>query len=310
MLKAIRKLDRKQREGILADVILSRSAPLEHPDAAVAPEFRDVYGAIMEEVASTLHVDPNDYSPDARRKVNAFLQRELRDLTFDGAKSADSRARLGNEGILPSALYDIHFMDDFATLVEPYGISRVEVTRAIHESSVAEHYVPSKFGLVDGNAVSLFARHVPGDDPHTLIVDCQRKGARIEVHYALRIFHADVDLTRAAKAIDILEAFTKKFGSEFFVGKTIRTKFMFHERVPVEAGVTSQTLFSAEDSERPANARFTFRGPSSGFWEVSLAYAVDLLSYGDSLFRHRAVTRPITATAGARGYEVRVQAQR
>jgi hypothetical protein len=286
MLKAIRKLDRKQREGVLADLILSRSAPVEHPETFIAADMRDVYEALIAEVASTLHVDPNDRSPEVQRKVNSFLTRQLRELTFNAATVAESRNRLGQEGLLPSELYDLQFMDDFQKLAEPLGITRDEVRRAIFTPSLSEHYMPEKHGLVDAHAVSLFAKVSLDTDPHTLVVDCQRSGAKIEIHYALRIFHSDVDLSGCATVIEMLSTFSQKFGVDVSFADAPKKRFMFYESIPFRSSQTPHALMGWETkSGTVVDCRFTYKH-THDVWTVALGYAVDVTAYGTSLKEH------------------------
>lgn len=284
MLTAIRKLDRKSRQGALAGLALNLSDP-GLSGSSDTGGFGALYQDILREIGRNLRIDPQDDSLETRARIFEVLNRELRRLALENSQIPAVRHRLGYQGYLPINEYEIRFANEFHDLCEPLGITRREALDAIKNANHVQHFLPEEFGHTTRNAVSLFLKSRNGTDPYSLVVDTFRDGAAIGVHYAVRVYHSDIDCPHAQTGVDYLEAFTRKFGFQVTVGNTA-SRFIIYKKVPIEPGVSRHQLVKIEHPPRHVfDSRVSFRR-SGDVWEFALAYAVNVVDYARSLRSH------------------------
>src|SRR6185295_10141045 len=101
----------------------------------------------------------------------------------------------------------------------------------VNEADDFQHLLPGLFGPVD-NSVSLFTKsYSNGDDPFTILVQAERKGATIRVEHAFKIYDSDINYDHVREPLDLLLAFIEKYGSQITVGNET-AKFVMYKSIP------------------------------------------------------------------------------
>ena len=307
MLKSIQRFDKKTREGILSEIVLEFCRPsvkgnnsFEYNSAEVELNeqnigflfnvFRetwkdpeDVRLLTITEIFNRLRLSDSVNFQYAREKVLSFIGKEIRGLALNSAHISDARKRLGQKGILPPAAYKTKFADEFLDVCEPLGITKKEVAQVINSPDMFEHFIP-EVKTENIEAISLYAKSIfNGADPYSLLVDARREGDVLYVHFAIRVYHSDIDVSGIAKPTDLLREFTNKYGSEMSIG-TQKGKLILNEIID-----TPDFLVMLDS---PLGSKMITRGSNRKLagnkTEICLAYSVDIGVYADYLRLHGA----------------------
>jgi hypothetical protein len=206
-----------------------------------------------------------------------------------GKRGEQARARLGQQGLLSSNLYQIQFHQTFVE-AEKRGIRKAHVEQAIHQPDSLQHVLPEKIRSEDFPAISVYAKHhgtSHSTDRFTLLVPTLRRGATQIVSAAWRVYHSDVDLADAHEPLDVLRAFVGTYGINFRVGNSPLRKFFFYEAFPLMPGGQRTDITRIEAANPLDVASMSFlRVSSLGVIEVAIAYVIDRPPYINDLRKH------------------------
>lgn len=309
MLDSIKGFDKKTREGILSEIALEFGRPsfvgnnsLEYDSVeAELDELKtrslfdtfkktwsdpnDVRLLAVAEIFHRLSMKDSELFQYARGRVLNFIGREIRELALNSSHISSARKRLGQKGILPPNAYKVKFSQEFHDICEPLGITKKEVTLAINSPDMYEHFVPEV--QESAQAISLYVKFIPnGADPYSLLVDAFRVGDILSVHFAIRAYHSDIDVTSIAKPTDLLRGFTDIYGSELSIGAQ-KGKLILNEKI----SSSTFTVTSHHQLGRSVVHRGSNRKLASGETEVCLAYGVDVGLYAEYLRLHGSKVR-------------------
>jgi hypothetical protein len=183
--------------------------------------------------------------------------------------------------MLPPKGYQVKFSPEFSELCEPLGITRSEVVQVISAPDMFEHFVPEVQNNIE--AISLYARsYLAVDDPYSLLVDTRRVGDEIFVHYAIRVFHSDIDVTEVGKPTELLRLFTNEFGEDVVIGEQTG-KLLLYTTVPGRKGFS---ISFKPSKAGKVDIRASHRQLAGAFDEVSIAYGINVDRYAKSLRQH------------------------
>lgn len=292
MLKSLRKLDRKTSERILSDLT---TALLPNPGIeGVLPQSvydPSVYESIKEEVYQLLKIDPTDLSSANQAKVFQFLAREMRSIALADADLNSIKWRVGQRGDLRPDLYEIEFSAGFANY-EALGVRRNHAIDTIRDFDDVEEVLPDRF---QGGYVLFIKTHnkMNERDRFSLLVCARRKGDSLVVMTAWRIYHSDVDVSKARSLIDFLESFAESFGFRITLGNK-QGKFILHETVEVATTTRVDQIVhiheahpASSDTEESIIINYVIRKSDiKRLFEFGIVFALDAKKYLTSIRSH------------------------
>lgn len=292
MLRALQKVDPKQREGILAGLAMDF---LPDPKVVVGADRGSVPEAIrtelIKELGRTLRLEMSSDDNAVKRKVLDYISEQLRETVLRSAKISDVRERVGQKGLLSPDAYDVSYGDDFRDVFDPLGTSRGEVELCIRKPDFVEHIRPEEFGQDSGSAisVSLFVRRWASSDPYDILVLATRRGGRLTVGSAWRLFHSDICIDDLINPMRCLRGLLTRYGVPIRVGDRTDTFFLY-ETIPVVYGQQA-SLFAVEPrgTDRIYGQFLVRRGSFSA--NVAVAFAVNLTSYVADMKSHGVAVR-------------------
>lgn len=305
MLKSIRKFDRKTREGILSDIALELGRPsfngafsldylsseAEDDKQNIASYYElfqktwndpsDVRLLAVEEIIKSLNLKGIDQFHELKAKLLAFVGNEIRALALESKDISKARKRLGQKGMLSPKAYQVKFAQEFFKFCIPLGVTKNEVVQSIGSPDMFEHFLPEIEDCPE--AISLYTKMFKnGADPYTLMVDSRRVGDELNVHFAARVYHSDVDLLAVNSAMDILQAFTDKYGWEITLGS--------QKGKLIKNFILNGAKFFQIETMHPVGKktvyRYSFRRLTDDRIEFSIAYGVDIDLYAEALRSH------------------------
>jgi hypothetical protein len=212
MLATLKKFDRPARQGILASYVHDLL-----PDPGVDAQSKhrrypeEVYLSLRADIAKALRLGPED-TPEVRHKILNFLSEQIRINLVDTKKIGDVRARVGHKGALPLSDYELKFTKNFVELNETLGVSRSMVRAAFKDPDSVEH-LALDLQIADFAPVpSVITKTFRGKNPYVLLIIGMREKAVLSVDGAWIIHHADVDLSGAENAVEVLRRFVEAYG--------------------------------------------------------------------------------------------------
>ncbi|HLP97998.1 MAG TPA: hypothetical protein VK149_06100 [Sideroxyarcus sp.] len=305
MLRSVRNLDKKSREAVLADLAIQIARPstesfhsLEYRslEAGANKEktilatdlFLGVLGNndnqsdIAIEILQKLKLENAEYSPEVQSKLLDYLGREIRSLAIESGDIAKIRKRLGQKGVLPPQSYKVAFTEEFLENCAQFDVTKKEVTESVHFPDMAKHFFPEVTNK-DAEAISLYAKtYSKSSDPYSLLVDTRRVNDSVYVHFALKIYHSDIDIEGVNDPIGLLKAFTEKFGAEFSLNEQSGKLILYTQLDRLESFRVRMPVI-AED----VIVRMSRRRLADGGNEISIAYGVAKKPYIESITRHK-----------------------
>jgi len=292
MLDTLSNIDPRTAQGILANLALGMMPdPGIGPPATTAPIDSDLSKQLFRELRIKLHLKRDDNSPKALAKLYATLAAEMKRIALQGEDLNKVKARLGQQGILSPAQYQIKF-DKAFRLAEQCGVTQYQAESAIRNPDSYEHLIPEHFGFDPEHASSLFMkveRPTAHSERYIILVFANRKGYVQEVINAWRVYPSDVDLSDSSSPIDVLRAFVERFGTIFKLGDKTGKLFM-HEKLAVKHekdGKTSFELFKPTPSTVGELTYFLGTGRTSKeMVETVLSFSIDYKEFIDSLKAH------------------------
>jgi hypothetical protein len=282
--------NRTQSEAL--DVLSQVSSHL-LPDPELEPRDSkdDLYVRVMSEVHKKLNLSPEDKTPEARYKILNLLSNEMSRVAFSEVDEKVVKARVGQRGDLRPGLYEVIIPQSARDELAKWGIRPNHVRSAIDNPTYFEHLLPENHGLSKDSAISLFAKEiVTGQnkiDNHFLLVLTIRRGYEQIVHWAFRIYPSDVDLSEIRSPLDMLKAFTNKYGLNIQIG-TQTGKFI-HLAIVENSKIALQTelLRVLEATVSEGGLYWMTRETNVGTTEIAIAFAIDISMYELDLKKHR-----------------------
>jgi hypothetical protein len=123
-------------------------------------------------------------------------------------------------------------------------------------------------------------------DPSSILVVARERNAERRIHDAWRIYHSDVDLSRARSGVDVLTLFLARFGVDAQIGDATRRLFL-PSRIPMGRASNSSMQFGgaavAADIRSLEIVRLV---PERLEIEVTAAFAIDERALRGVLARH------------------------
>lgn len=293
MLKTLKNRDTREAERILSSVtatllpnpgIESKSEVFEH-----SLEF---YDDIIQEIRKRLKIAPSDYSPESMAKIYQFLSQQMSEVALANTDLDLVKTRLGHRGDLRPDLYEIRFHKSFP-IAERYGIRQNHILDALRHPDAVEHLLPERFSR-DNIAVSLYLK-TPSkqrNDRFSLLVLTQREGFIQQAGFACRVYHSDMDLSRAQGPFDILRGFVDRYGLFLNVGP-LRAKFFLYEVLQLDQDIKiiEKDIKEIIRAEAPHNTQVMYQlwARKSGLLnliEIAIAFAINYTEYVIDLRKH------------------------
>src|SRR2546426_7639197 len=214
MLNALNDIDPRVAQGILANLALGM---MPHPgietdlrtNATSSPDV-GLREQLLQELRIRLRLKKNDTSPRAMGKLYAALAEEMKRLSLQGESLDRVKARLGQQGSLSPAEYQVRFSPTFRDTAEPCGISEHTAESVVRRPDSYEHLKPEHFGFDPNDAMSLFLKvekETAHSERYIILIFAHRRGYVQEVESAWRVYPSDVDLSQSRSPKDVLSAF-------------------------------------------------------------------------------------------------------
>jgi hypothetical protein len=129
--------------------------------------------------------------------------------------------RLSTRGEWPSDLFKTEIVQNIADFHgRKFATEKKLIEETVRSPGREQHYGPP---TRPGHPfmISLFAREYRNRYPlrtFTMLVAGQRKGLKLDVHQAWRVYSSEVDLANTTSLVDVLHRFSDKFGAEMTLG--------------------------------------------------------------------------------------------
>jgi hypothetical protein len=293
-LPSLRNRSATEIEGILASLTLDM---LPNPGIGMASDLTsDVRDRLIQEIRISLGLKRDDKSREAMSRIYGYLAQQIGNAALAGVDIKEVKSRLGDKGELAPPLYKIEYTDSFKDTSKRRGVEEREIELTLQSPDSVEHLRPELLGIVAKRATSLYLKQFNNRshpfNNYSLLVFCTRVGYVQEVADAWRIYHSDVDLSKAKTPLDVLKALVRKYGFEIQVGER-KGAFFWHERVPISPD--TQTDFIKIPNEPNVDFAVTFSpGPVvDNTLEVTYAFAINYRAYDADLVNHGIKIQPI-----------------
>jgi hypothetical protein len=290
MLNTLKNRNQKDVERVLASVT-QRLLPQPRDELlnVEAEELRELQDSILLEIRDRLKLSTTKETPESQTKILDFLFKEMSAPVTSGKRGEQARARLGQRGELRPDLYHIK-LGDFHRELEKRGVKRSHIEDALRRPHEVQHLLPDKIRSREFPALSLYIKHhgdLHSPERFTLLVQAQREGDRLTINSAWRLYHTDVDLSRAHEPVDMLRAFVDVYGLYCRVGNSAPAKFFLYEEFPLASGQRATEIIR---SDSPPNVAFEasslIQVSDLGVIEVAVAYIINMSQYTSDLRKH------------------------
>jgi len=284
-LPSLQKHSAREIEGILANLTLGLL-----PDPGIEDTHSDLSDGqrqqLLDEIRVGLGLKRDDNSPRAMSKIYEYLAHEITRAAFQGVDQQQIKSRLGAEGALAPSLYKIEFTDQFQR-AKKRGINERDVELVVHSPDRLQHVIADEGSAV---AISLYLREFRNtsrpSNTFSLLVVCRREGSVQKVIDGWRIYHSDVDLSRARGPLDALKSFVSVYGIHFRIGGRPGL-FFWREFVPISPGMQITKMIEMPEKLGASYAVCVIPGKvSNGQIEIVLAFAINDTEYDNALRQH------------------------
>lgn len=233
--------------------------------------------AILSEIQSYYPPERREQSSKARANLYRLLSSEMTNAALAGIKRNEVQQRLGERGILWPYRYKVVFSRFYLQNKKDLDVGEEEITRAVHHPTDSKHYFRQQ-NTLDAYALSLFIRDQKKKEvPHKLLVIANRNNDTLEVKIALRVIAGAVSTEKEERPLDVLKAFTDRYGLEVQVGDKAG-KFFYYEHFDGPATV---------NYIKKSNALgFGLVRTNSNSTDVAVVFEIDMDAYKASLREH------------------------
>jgi hypothetical protein len=280
-------------EGILANLTLGMlpNPGISH-ESGIPSDLRD---RLIHEIRIRLGLKRDDNSPKAMSRIYELLAQEIGRAALADVDIKEVKTRLGDRGELAPPLYKIQFMDSFKDS-ERRGVAEREVEATLQSPDSVEHLHPELLGIASKRATSLYLKRFNNNrnplNSYSLLGFCTRVGYVQQVGEAWRIFHSDVDLSKAKTPLDVLKSLVSKYGFEIQVGES-RGAFFWHERVPILPNTRSEFLKIPKLPNTDFSVTWSPGPVVDNTLEITYAFGINNTAYEVDLAKHGIRTKPI-----------------
>jgi hypothetical protein len=226
MIDALRHLDARTAAGVLAQTALK----IDGNDPVLDPliENQDqVEKSIIDQLRLELNLQPADWSENAIAKLSDALDTQTEALV--GPAAGGSVGKLSAEGKLPSDVYQIEFSPHLAQNFGPRWDTEARLATTAIRGPHIEQVLGADPSAPGVPFVSLFARFYNHRFPARsfwMLVLAERQAIQLNVLQVWRVYSQEVDLSECESLMDVVRAFTEKYGATIEVdGK--KSKFFF-----------------------------------------------------------------------------------
>lgn len=258
----------------------------EFPESAATGD-KELREQLVKEARQKLRIVPGDESSSARAKILDLVVKEIGNYFLKRAEVESIKTRLGVQGALRPDLYQVRFGNSFENS-ERIGIRKNHIMDAIISPDAVEHLFPHKAG--DYSNLSFYAKtigEIGNPNIFSLLVPAKREGYSLLVDKAWRVYHSDVDLTKAQRPLDVLHAFVDVYGIPFRIGASAPSKFFLYAEVPLAGNHSATEIVTVDDYKgEPFEFSSALRIAESKVIEVSIVYFINTKKYGADLDKH------------------------
>lgn len=285
MIEFLHSLGEREAVGVLARAALSLD-PAQNPAAqAVLENELELRRRLLAIARDRIGLSPEDDSDSAREKIGDFLDQEA-DTLVGPTDTKAALLRLAESGSLPSDLYEVEISQgplEWLNNNRLDGRLEQDLIRAtILFPDKEQHYGPSS-SVGEPSLVSIFIKYFRTKWPFKdfyLLVAGARNGLSLSVAQAWRIYPSLIDISRCKNLVEVLMAFTDKYGSPvdwegrtsaFFlsVGEPLPHNFAY--KINTKPGQTRRVAISQIVQSR------------DGVPTAALVVCIDLIKYRDLL---------------------------
>lgn len=287
MIAALKKYESVIHAGLLSKAALYLKGDLSYDNNDTTDKELAVIQAIIDEVATSLGIDPRD--EDSIDRIVNYLDNEIDALVPDTVNQTILE-KLSERGELPSDLYKINIIPSIKDFYKDrYAKEYDKIKETITSPDREQHYGPPS-NKKEPFLISLFSRFYNADysyDSYYLLVVGQRSGLRLDVHQVWRIYQDLVPSDRDTTLLELLKAFAEKYGFDIESnGK--RSKFFVSETAPRESTFNIKVPSQFDKHGKPLPTSFTFshfiqNNPISEEQHASLLIAINLTKYKEML---------------------------
>jgi hypothetical protein len=276
MFDYLRSIEPHVAAGVLAQAALRLEGSGLASEGHLIENQAEVEQSVLNELRYALGLQPEDWSTAAVQLLTEALDRETERLDrFHVDASLD---RLSAEGLLASDVYEIFFEPHLSqNFGWRWGIESELATRTIRQPHREQVLGGSRDGA-DLPKVTIFARYFANKYPARsfwLLAIGARAQTTLSVPQVWRVYPNEVDLSQCETLLDVLKAFSDKYGDTIELAGQ-RGKFFFR--------ADASLLPSGGTVEIPRRLNVVttvtlFHAPSAKGSYVFLVVPIDLTKY-------------------------------
>jgi hypothetical protein len=287
MLTSLQNYDQREVANVMAALALASAPNPTDTTPDLVQQYQPLLKSLEAEIKARLRIPLDDTSVIANGRYNAEVAKLLTSAIIDNKDESTILARAGQYGRLAPSQYRV----DVSTLFPEFpklGIRPAHILDAIHNADDVQHLQVE--GQIE-KPFSLFMRVIRSRRPSDvfwLLVYTHRGGAVQFVQHAWRIYIEDVPMEGARTPLDVLRAFTSKFGVWVSVG-TERTKLVVDKVINAPVEGERADLFSVHLDYPNQRTIYTFSAANLTNAQrtyVKIGYAINLRKYIEYLVSH------------------------
>jgi hypothetical protein len=299
MLDALRSLDRRTAAGVLAQTALNLEGRGILGDEPLVENQRDLEQRVLDQLRLELHLHPEDCSENAVAMLAEAIDQKTDDLA--GTTTPEITEKLSAEGRLPSDIYEVDVNPQLAiNYGERWAIESALTTETIRRPH-QEQIVGGDLTRPEIPAVTILARFFSHTFPAKsfwFLVLAERVKLRLRVVQVIRVYPIEVDLSECETLIDVVKAFSKKFGHVIEIDGQ-RETFFFRGSATEADEARRKFSFMGPPGQHQTYVVTWFNSPDTG--QVYLILPIRFSAYLKSVENWRGWDRNILQDIGLAG---------
>ena len=186
------------------------------------------------------------------------------------------------------------FPGEFYHDAKSHRITRRAVERAFRTPKWTDAIVPERAQPAASDGMTAWVADsatASPDDPFSILVMTRDRHGERSVHEAWRVYHRDVDLSRARSAHDVFVAFLDRYGLDVQIAGVTRRLFTACRLPMGPSGNAAMRVLGGVDQRKVHAVEIMRLAPERSEIDVTIAFAIDEKALRDDLARHTAISK-------------------
>jgi hypothetical protein len=284
-IAALERYDKEKRAAMLTSLALATS-----PTPVGSAGLPEAQAALLRDIKRQIGIAPEDETPKARSRLDTFLASALSEALMGDDQEKAALARAGMAGRLSPTMYDIIVTPSFKNMFANLAVRKNDFETTVREADEAhvQHLFPDP-SIDEG--FSFFMRWISARgkfQPYWSVAGAHRRGAELHAHTLWRIYLGDINISEADRPVDVVRALVDRFGLEVTVAGQ-RGKFLLGIEGHLPASQIQLTVHDHPIGDDTWVSTASIGHRSDGTAKITIAYAINLVTYRDYLRSHGAL---------------------